>query len=115
MGGGACVGLVKDAALCVEQGGRWVNLNMNFDNILNAIGALFEICTTEGWLDLMLASVDGRGPYLQPRRDESEYTVGVAFFLFMMIGSFFVLNLCVGVIIDNYHRQKERKASFFED
>ena len=26
----------QDAALCTEQGGKWVNLNQNFDNLLVA-------------------------------------------------------------------------------
>ncbi|CAJ1422265.1 unnamed protein product [Effrenium voratum] len=102
-----CWGLIKDAALCTEQGGKWVNMNENFDNLLVGTIALFEISTTEGWVDVMLAAVDSRGPYLQPRRDANEFIGSMLFVAFMLIGSFFVLNLCVGVIIDNYNRQKK--------
>eukprot|EP00931_Biecheleriopsis_adriatica_P023690 TRINITY_DN14902_c0_g1_i1.p1 TRINITY_DN14902_c0_g1~~TRINITY_DN14902_c0_g1_i1.p1 ORF type:complete len:2368 (-),score=487.75 TRINITY_DN14902_c0_g1_i1:53-7156(-) len=107
----SCMGIVEDAALCVEQGGKWVNMNQNFDNILVGMVSLFEICTTEGWVDVMLAAVDVRGPYLSPRRDENEITGTGLFIAFMLIGSFFVLNLCVGVIIDNYNKQKEDTGS----
>lgn len=103
----SCYGLIEDAALCTEQGGKWVNLNQNFDNLLVGTIALFEISTTEGWVDVMLAAVDSRGPYLQPKRDANEFIGSMLFVAFMLIGSFFVLNLCVGVIIDNYNKQKK--------
>lgn len=35
------------------------------------------------------------------------------FVAFMLIGSFFVLNLCVGVIIDNYNKQKKESDIHF--
>eukprot|EP00930_Biecheleria_cincta_P047048 TRINITY_DN3254_c0_g2_i1.p1 TRINITY_DN3254_c0_g2~~TRINITY_DN3254_c0_g2_i1.p1 ORF type:complete len:2356 (-),score=376.43 TRINITY_DN3254_c0_g2_i1:34-6066(-) len=107
---GSCREQMEDAALCVEQGGKWVNMNQNFNNLLVATISLVEICTTEGWVDVMLAAVDSRGPYLQPKRDHNEVTGTLTFVAFMLIGSFFVLNLCVGVIIDNYNKQKEEMA-----
>ena len=106
-----CWGLIQDAALCTEQGGKWVNMNQNFDNLLVGTISLFEISTTEGWVDVMLAAVDSRGPYLQPRRDANEFIGSLLFVAFMLIGSFFVLNLCVGVIIDNYNKQKTASDS----
>jgi len=109
----SCSGLIEDAALCTEQGGKWVNLNQNFDNLLVGTIALFEISTTEGWVDVMLAAVDSRGPYLQPRRDANEFIGSLLFVAFMLIGSFFVLNLCVGVIIDNYNKQKKESDIHF--
>ncbi|CAK9063893.1 unnamed protein product [Durusdinium trenchii] len=109
----SCWGLIEDAALCTEQGGKWVNLNQNFDNLLVGTIALFEISTTEGWVDVMLAAVDSRGPYLQPRRDANEFIGSMLFVAFMLIGSFFVLNLCVGVIIDNYNKQKKESDIHF--
>lgn len=101
-----CNGLTEHAALCGEQGGRWLNLDRNFDNVFNAILTLFEIATTEGWVDSMYAGVDGTGPMMQPVRDNVELMAW--FFVgFILIGSFFVLNLCVGVIIDNFNKMKE--------
>eukprot|EP00440_Ansanella_granifera_P074218 gb/GFBE01080540.1/.p1 GENE.gb/GFBE01080540.1/~~gb/GFBE01080540.1/.p1 ORF type:complete len:2396 (+),score=576.99 gb/GFBE01080540.1/:1-7188(+) len=111
MCGDSCVGLIQDAALCVEQGGKWVNMNQNFDSLFMGMVSLFEICTTEGWVDVMLAAVDSRGPYIEPRRDENEFVGSTLFMAFMLVGSFFVLNLCVGVIIDNYNKQKEQTGT----
>eukprot|EP00927_Polykrikos_kofoidii_P025416 TRINITY_DN22831_c0_g1_i1.p1 TRINITY_DN22831_c0_g1~~TRINITY_DN22831_c0_g1_i1.p1 ORF type:complete len:2622 (-),score=470.03 TRINITY_DN22831_c0_g1_i1:58-7023(-) len=108
-----CVGLALDAAVCLENAGRWVNLNQNFDNLGTAMISLFEVSTTEGWVDLMLAGVDARGPMLQPRRDHNELG-SLLFVAFILVGSFFVLNLCVGVIIDNYHKQKIHRRPIWE-
>ena len=35
---------------CFDFGGDWINKDNNFDNILNSVGSLFEIATSEGWL-----------------------------------------------------------------
>ena len=55
-----------------EQGGAWVSwmqVEQSFDNIFTAFCTLFEISTTEGWVDVMLAAVDSRGPFMHPQRD----------------------------------------------
>lgn len=100
-----CRGLAYDAALCVEQGGRWVGHSQHFDNILAAMQSLFEIATTEGWVDMMYKGVDAVGPMRAPRRDNVEIW-SLFFVAFIVVGCFFVLNLCVGVIIDNYNKMK---------
>lgn len=37
---------------------EWRTYNQNFDNIFAAMGTLFEMSTTEGWVDIMLHGVD---------------------------------------------------------
>ena len=49
---------------CISFGGDWINKRHNFDNVLNAMSVLFQIITTEGWLEYMYAGVDSRGPDL---------------------------------------------------
>merc|ERR1719174_2226676 len=106
-----CAPLSEDAALCVEQGGRWINFNQHFNNILDSWVSLFEISTTEGWVDMMYAAVDSRGPMKEPRRDSGPVLGCSIFIAFIMVGTFFVLNLCVGVIINNYHIQLSHKGN----
>jgi hypothetical protein len=79
----------------------------SFDNTLTAMGALFELSTTEGWLEVMYAAVDATAVDMQPIRDSSE---GWAFFFmfYIIVGSFFVMNLFVGVVIDNFNTMKEK-------
>lgn len=40
-------------------GGTWLNFDMNFDNILNAMISLFVLSTLEGWPDYMFSNIDG--------------------------------------------------------
>jgi len=106
-GDGGCQALAQDAALCVEQGGRWIPRNQNFDTVGNAFMTLFEISTTEGWVDVMYWGTDSRGPMMEPERDVFE-ALSMFFVAFIFVGSFFVLNLCVGVIVDSFNEEKRR-------
>jgi hypothetical protein len=65
-----CEPFTADAAICVENGGKWVrSLFQHFDNILYSMLTLFEISTTEGWVDVMYSGVDARGAHHEPVRD----------------------------------------------
>jgi len=98
-----CTEFPLEAGLCIEQGGRWEqSIAQDFDNVKNAFVTLFEISTTEGWVDVMYAAVDGVDPYRQPQRDNGQYW-SLAFCIFIMVGNFFFLNLCVGVIVDSFN------------
>lgn len=101
----ACEGQIHDAGWCVEQGYKWVKMNQNFDTIGSSVMTLFEISTTESWVDVMYTAVDARGPHKLPHRDENKYW-SLFFIVFIIFGSFFILNLCVGVIIENFNRLK---------
>ncbi|KAL4124034.1 hypothetical protein PRIC2_009876 [Phytophthora ramorum] len=70
-----------------------------------AMLTFFEISTTEGWADVMMAAIDSNGIGMQPIRDNNMMWA-LFFVLFIMVGSFFVVNLFVGVIIDNFNRMK---------
>jgi hypothetical protein len=56
---------------CINYGGHWVNKPINFDNIPNALVALFIMTTTEGWVVFMNDAVDSRGIGLQPQRGQN--------------------------------------------
>eukprot|EP00899_Mesostigma_viride_P019947 jgi/Mesvir1/27954/Mv20161-RA.1 len=91
----------------VEVPRRWRNANANFDNIVKAMMTLFELVNGEGWVDIMYAGVDAVGVDQQPRTDHD--TRRVWFFIaFMLIGSFFILKLFIGIIMDNYSQMRER-------
>jgi hypothetical protein len=44
---------IEDRNDCVNLGGEWVNKDSNFDNVANSMITLFEMATTEGWIDVM--------------------------------------------------------------
>ena len=50
--------LVKTKFDCLNYGGAWVNYDQNFDNVPIAIFSLFQISTTEGWIDVMNKAID---------------------------------------------------------
>ena len=74
---------------------------MNFDNIFNAMQTLFEMSTTEGWTAVMYNGVDSRSPELAPERDHNP-PIAFFFVAFEVVANFFILNLFVGIILDNF-------------
>ena len=84
----------------------WKNPTINFDNVLNAYLALLQITTFKGWMSIMENAVDIEDRNKQPSREQS--TVYYFYFVIIIIfGSFFTMNLFVGVIIDNFNKQKK--------
>jgi hypothetical protein len=65
--------------------------------------------TTEGWSGVMYLGVDTAGIDKSPIQNNSPYTVWY-FILFMIIGSLFVANLLVGVIIDQFNKAKAARG-----
>ena len=53
--------LIKTKNDCITHGGEWVNADANFDNTLNAFNTLFQMMTTEGWVDVMHSGLDSVG------------------------------------------------------
>jgi hypothetical protein len=84
---------------------QWVKPPANFDNILRALLSLFEIATTEMWPDYMYNAVDATFPGQQPVY-RSRPANALYFVIFIIVGSFFVLNLFVGVAIDKFNEMQ---------
>jgi len=90
----------------------WTNpRDYNFDHIGNSILALFETATLENWLFIMYHGVDTTSLDHQPVRDASPY-LALFFVVFIIVGSFFVMNLFVGVTIDKFNEMKEKQEGF---
>ncbi|CAM2105163.1 unnamed protein product [Caretta caretta] len=85
----------------------WTNAKVNFDNVGSGYLALLQVATFKGWTDIMYAAVDSRGKEKQPRKEHNLYMY-LYFVVFIIFGSFFTLNLFVGVIIDNFNQQKKK-------
>uniref|UniRef100_A0AAQ4P2Z7 Sodium channel protein n=1 Tax=Gasterosteus aculeatus aculeatus TaxID=481459 RepID=A0AAQ4P2Z7_GASAC len=63
--------------------------------------------TFKGWMDIMYAAVDSRDVEDQPEYEVNLYMY-LYFVIFIIFGSFFTLNLFIGVIIDNFNQQKKK-------
>ena len=77
----------------------------SFDDFASSMLTLYVMTTGDGWELVMFSGMDGTDPELAPLRNDSAGSA-IFFILWMFIGSFFALNLFVGVIIDNFNRIK---------
>uniref|UniRef100_A0A8C9KLN0 Sodium channel protein n=1 Tax=Panthera tigris altaica TaxID=74533 RepID=A0A8C9KLN0_PANTA len=85
----------------------WTKVKVNFDNVGAGYLALLQVATFKGWMDIMYAAVDSRGFEEQPQWEYNLYMY-IYFVIFIIFGSFFTLNLFIGVIIDNFNQQKKK-------
>ncbi|KAM9813283.1 sodium channel protein type 8 subunit alpha-like [Neosynchiropus ocellatus] len=88
-------------------GVRWKNVKINFDNVGAGYLALLQVATFKGWMDIMYAAIDSRKVEDQPLYEDNLYMY-IYFVIFIIFGSFFTLNLFIGVIIDNFNQQKKK-------
>uniref|UniRef100_A0A8C7W1V0 Sodium channel protein n=1 Tax=Oncorhynchus mykiss TaxID=8022 RepID=A0A8C7W1V0_ONCMY len=102
---------VRDVANKTEclalEGAYWKNVKINFDNVGAGYLALLQVATFKGWMDIMYAAVDSRNLEDQPDYEVNLYMY-MYFVVFIIFGSFFTLNLFIGVIIDNFNQQKKK-------
>nr|AAK55437.2 Nav1.4b [Sternopygus macrurus] len=97
-----CIALI-DAGLDA----RWMNAKVNFDNVGMGYLSLLQVATFKGWMEIMYAAVDSREVESQPSYEINIYMY-LYFVIFIIFGSFFTLNLFIGVIIDNFNQQKSK-------
>ncbi|XP_042250817.1 voltage-dependent N-type calcium channel subunit alpha-1B isoform X4 [Thunnus maccoyii] len=97
-------GLEPPARTCpngTECKGYWTGPNFgitNFDNILFAVLTVFQCITMEGWVDILYSTNDVVGN-----------TWNWLYFIpLIIIGSFFMLNLVLGVLSGEFAKERER-------
>ncbi|KAF5282508.1 hypothetical protein FQA39_LY04915 [Lamprigera yunnana] len=101
------VSIIENMYDCIENNFTWINSKVSFDHVGIAYLALFQVATFEGWMEVMADAVDARGVHLQPQREANLYAY-IYFVIFIVCGSFFTLNLFIGVIIDNFNMLKKK-------
>ncbi|XP_078044251.1 sodium channel protein 60E isoform X2 [Augochlora pura] len=101
------VSIVDTRDDCLRKNYSWENSKITFDHVGIAYLALFQVATFEGWMEVMQDAVDARGVDLQPQREANIYAY-FYFVIFIVCGSFFTLNLFIGVIIDNFNMLKKK-------
>ncbi|XP_062816140.1 voltage-dependent N-type calcium channel subunit alpha-1B isoform X9 [Anolis carolinensis] len=93
----------KPARMCDEGICRkyWEGPNFgitNFDNILFAVLTVFQCITMEGWTDILYNTNDAAGNMWN----------WLYFIPLIIIGSFFMLNLVLGVLSGEFAKERER-------
>ncbi|XP_046657917.1 sodium channel protein para-like isoform X5 [Daphnia pulicaria] len=110
------VEFVKNKTQCIEKASSnytWQNSPMNFDHVGKAYLSLFQVATFKGWMQIMRDATDSRDVDEQPKREVNIYMY-LYFVFFIIFGSFFTLNLFIGVIIDNFNEQKKKAGGSLE-
>ncbi|XP_005519820.1 PREDICTED: sodium channel protein type 2 subunit alpha-like isoform X8 [Pseudopodoces humilis] len=103
---------VSNKSMCenlnrTSGGVRWKNVKVNFDNVAIGYLSLLQVATFKGWMEIMYAAVDSTQVRHQPKYEDNLYMY-IYFVAFIIFGSFFTLNLFIGVIIDNFNQQKKK-------
>ncbi|CTQ87048.1 Voltage-dependent T-type calcium channel subunit alpha [Caenorhabditis elegans] len=101
------VGNVTTKADCIEDyRNKWVNHRYNFDNLGQALMSLFVLSSKDGWVSIMYQGIDAVGVDVQPIENYNEWRM-IYFISFLLLVGFFVLNMFVGVVVENFHKCKE--------
>ncbi|XP_063224731.1 voltage-dependent T-type calcium channel subunit alpha-1G [Bacillus rossius redtenbacheri] len=86
----------------------WVNRKYNFDDLGKALMSLFVLSSRDGWVNIMYTGLDAVGVDQQPVENYSEWRL-LYFIAFILLVGFFVLNMFVGVVVENFHRCREEQ------
>uniref|UniRef100_A0A8D0EGA1 Sodium channel protein n=1 Tax=Salvator merianae TaxID=96440 RepID=A0A8D0EGA1_SALMN len=84
-----------------DQDARWKNVKVNFDNVGAGYLALLQVVSIIFFMLCPCINQD------QPYYEDNLYMY-LYFVIFIIFGSFFTLNLFIGVIIDNFNQQKKK-------
>uniref|UniRef100_A0A8C5FAS4 Ion transport domain-containing protein n=1 Tax=Gadus morhua TaxID=8049 RepID=A0A8C5FAS4_GADMO len=77
---------------------------INFDNIVSAWIVIFQVITLEGWVEIMYYVMDAHSFY------------NFIYFIFLIIiGSFFMINLCLVVIATQFSETKQREHQLMQE
>ena len=124
---------IKNKSQCLLHSGKWSNNEYNFDHLarvsycvvvkpcdkkwlmllfftntelrfdFKALLTLFVFATKDGWVTIMYSGVDAVGVDQEPKRDYSKWNV-LYFVAFLLLAGFVVLNMLVGIVVENFHK-----------
>uniref|UniRef100_A0A3B4YVJ7 Voltage-dependent L-type calcium channel subunit alpha n=1 Tax=Seriola lalandi dorsalis TaxID=1841481 RepID=A0A3B4YVJ7_SERLL len=87
---------------------KWINSELNFDNILNGMLTLFTISTFEGWPRILYKAIDSnledKGPVYNNR-----VAISIFFIIYLILIAFFMMNIFVGFVIVTFQEQGEQE------
>ncbi|XP_047673623.1 voltage-dependent T-type calcium channel subunit alpha-1G isoform X9 [Tachysurus fulvidraco] len=89
---------------------KWVRHKYNFDNLGQALMSLFVLASKDGWVDIMYDGLDAVGVDQQPIMNHNPWML-LYFISFLLIVAFFVLNMFVGVVVENFHKCRRHQEA----
>uniref|UniRef100_A0A665W3J5 Calcium voltage-gated channel subunit alpha1 Ib n=1 Tax=Echeneis naucrates TaxID=173247 RepID=A0A665W3J5_ECHNA len=93
---------------CLAANYRWIHHKYNFDNLGQALMSLFVLASKDGWVNIMYHGLDAVGIDQQPVTNNNPWML-LYFISFLLIVSFFVLNMFVGVVVENFHKCRQHQ------
>jgi voltage-dependent calcium channel T type alpha-1G len=100
---------IRTKADCLKNDkNQWINPQYNFDNLGSALMALFVLSSKDGWVQIMYTGIDAVGVDKQPIENYNEWML-LYFISFLLLVGFFVLNMFVGVVVENFHKCREEQ------
>ncbi|TTV09641.1 Voltage-dependent T-type calcium channel subunit alpha-1I [Bagarius yarrelli] len=118
-----CLGLdvrnITNKSDCLLANYKWVHHKYNFDNLgqvtssythitSEALMSLFVLASKDGWVNIMYHGLDAVGVDQQPVTNNNPWML-LYFISFLLIVSFFVLNMFVGVVVENFHKCRQHQ------
>uniref|UniRef100_K7FP82 Voltage-dependent T-type calcium channel subunit alpha-1H n=1 Tax=Pelodiscus sinensis TaxID=13735 RepID=K7FP82_PELSI len=101
---------ISTKADCTSAHYRWVRQKYNFDNLGQALMSLFVLSSKDGWVNIMYNGLDAVGIDQQPVQNHNPWML-LYFISFLLIVSFFVLNMFVGVVVENFHKCRQHQEA----
>uniref|UniRef100_A0A3P8QKZ5 Voltage-dependent T-type calcium channel subunit alpha n=1 Tax=Astatotilapia calliptera TaxID=8154 RepID=A0A3P8QKZ5_ASTCA len=95
---------------CLQASNKWVRHKYNFDNLGQALMSLFVLASKDGWVDIMYDGLDAVGVDQQPIMNYNPWML-LYFISFLLIVAFFVLNMFVGVVVENFHKCRRHQEA----
>ncbi|XP_062382277.1 voltage-dependent T-type calcium channel subunit alpha-1G [Sardina pilchardus] len=95
---------------CLNADYKWLRHKYNFDNLGQALMSLFVLASKDGWVDIMYDGLDAVGVDQQPVMNYNPWML-LYFISFLLIVSFFVLNMFVGVVVENFHKCRRHQEA----
>ncbi|KAJ8263901.1 hypothetical protein GJAV_G00142880 [Gymnothorax javanicus] len=99
---------VTNKSDCLLANYKWVHHKYNFDNLGQALMSLFVLASKDGWVNIMYHGLDAVGIDQQPITNHNPWML-LYFISFLLIVSFFVLNMFVGVVVENFHKCRQHQ------
>lgn len=101
---------MKTRADCEDYGHKWLNYNNNFDNTFEAIKTLFIVSSLEDWPTTMYRAMDTT-EVDHATELNSNPTAAIYFLVFVLLGSYFFMNLFIGVVFEKFQLAKRSESS----
>uniref|UniRef100_A0A915IDF4 Ion transport domain-containing protein n=1 Tax=Romanomermis culicivorax TaxID=13658 RepID=A0A915IDF4_ROMCU len=101
--------IVYETATSLKSEARkWENYKFNFNDAAKALCALFVLGTFEGWPEILYRGINSNVENHGPIRDYRQ-AVSLFFIAYIVVISFFMMNIFVGFVIVTFQQEGERE------